>query len=66
MQRSYFASTIEKFMMMPETEVLGQLVKANQFALEQTQRDAWLEQIDLIEHAIWLLTRLSYYDSLYI
>jgi len=62
MQRSYFASTIEKFMMMPETEVLGQLVKANQFALEQTQRDAWLEQIGILKTVLSSYTGGIYFE----
>lgn len=52
MQRSYFASTIEKFIAMSESEVLGQLAKNNQFALEQTQKDAWVEQIDILQSVL--------------
>jgi hypothetical protein len=62
MQRSYFASTIEKFMMMPETEILGQLVSANQFALEQTQRDAWIEQIGILKTILSPYTGGIYFE----
>jgi hypothetical protein len=62
MQRSYFASTIEKFMMMPETEVLGKLAQNNQFALEQTQRDAWIEQIHILKNILQPYTGGIYFE----
>ena len=33
-------------------EILGELVKSNDFALEQTQRDAWLEEIDILQETL--------------
>ena len=33
-------------------EILGRLVKNNDFALEQTQRDAWLEEINILQETL--------------
>ena len=48
MRREYYSNTITKFLRATPNEILGELVKNNDFALEQTQRDAWLEEINIL------------------
>jgi len=45
MKREYYSDTISNFLQSTNDEILGKLVQSNDFALEQTQRDAWLEVI---------------------
>lgn len=52
MQRSFYSDTITNFLTTSENEVLGVLAKNNEFALEQTQREAWLQQIRILKKAI--------------
>jgi hypothetical protein len=52
MRREYYSDTIANFLKTMPTEILGWLVKNNDFALEQTQRDAWLEEITILQKAL--------------
>ncbi len=45
MQRAYYSNTIADFLADDPDAVLGQLVRHSEFAVEQSQRDAWLAQI---------------------
>ncbi len=45
MQRAYYSNTIEDFLEDEPDAILGQLVRHSEFAVEQTQRDAWRAQI---------------------
>lgn len=45
MQRAYYSSTIDFFLANDADTVLGQLVRQSEFAVEQSQRDAWIAQI---------------------
>jgi hypothetical protein len=49
MKREYYSSTISKFLKSTSDEILGKLAQNNDFALEQTQRDAWLEEIRILQ-----------------
>jgi len=44
MQREYYSDSIANFRETSPNEILGILAKNNEFPLEQTQRDAWLEE----------------------
>lgn len=48
MNRAYYSDTIENFLRTSPDEVLGKLARNNDFLLEQTQRDAWLEEIRIL------------------
>lgn len=48
MMRAYYAATIECFVKSSTEEILGSLTLENDFALIQTQRDAWLAQIEIL------------------
>ena len=52
MRREYYSDTIENFLRSMPTAILGELVKNNDFALVQTQRDAWLEEINILQEAL--------------
>src|SRR3989344_3804306 len=45
MKREYYSDSITTFLNAKPNEILGLLARSNDFALEQTQRDAWLEEI---------------------
>lgn len=60
MKREYYSDTIANFLKTTSNEILGELVKSNDFALEQTQRDAWLEEIGILKK-----TLQSYEGSIY-
>ena len=52
MRREYYSATIANFLRSTPNEILGELVKNNDFALEQTQRDAWLEEINILQKTL--------------
>jgi hypothetical protein len=52
MKREYYSDSIERFLKANKTEILGALTTNNEFPLEQTQRDAWLEEISILQNAI--------------
>jgi hypothetical protein len=49
MRREYYADSIAAFRKASPTEILGQLTQSSDFAIEQPQRDAWLEQIKILK-----------------
>ncbi len=52
MKREYYSDTISNFLKSAPTEILGKLVQSNDFALEQTQRDAWVEEIRILQKTL--------------
>jgi hypothetical protein len=52
MQRAYFSATIPKFLNTSSNEILGTLVQASSFSVEQAQRDAWLEEIQILKSVL--------------
>ena len=52
MNRAYYSDTINNFLNTSSDEILGKLTRGNDFSLEQTQRDAWLEEIEILEKAL--------------
>jgi hypothetical protein len=52
MRREYYSDTISLFLKTAPTEILGKLAQSNDFALEQTQRDAWLEEIRILQNTL--------------
>ena len=52
MKREYYSGTISNFLKSALTEILGKLVQSNDFALEQTQRDAWVEEIRILQKTL--------------
>jgi hypothetical protein len=47
--RAYYADSITEFLRLTSDEILGHLVRGSAFAIEEMQRNAWLEQIRLLK-----------------
>jgi len=52
MPREYYSDSISVFLNTTPTEILGQLTKNSDFAVEQAQTGAWLEQISILKEAL--------------
>lgn len=53
MARAYYSDTISRFLAASRDEVLGALVAgAEGFPIELSQRDAWLEEVDLLKRTL--------------
>ncbi len=52
MQRFFYKKTIVEFLSQSNDEILGILAKENHYGLENTQRDAWIEQILILKESI--------------
>ncbi len=49
MKRAYFSSSFTDFGRSSPEEILGRLTQSSPFAVEPAQRDAWLQQIDILQ-----------------
>ena len=52
MQRSYYDSSIKDFLKADPKNIIGSLATNSQFADEQTQKFAWLRQIEILKKAL--------------
>ncbi len=52
MNRAYYSNTIANFQNQSHNEILGILSANNGFSLGQTQRDAWIYQINLLQNTL--------------
>jgi hypothetical protein len=52
MTRHYYSDYIASFCKISREEILGLLTLNNEFSTERTQTDAWLQQIDLLQHIL--------------
>jgi hypothetical protein len=52
MKRDYYSSSIAQFLDTSADEILGTLTRNSGFAVEPTQRDAWLEEIAILENVL--------------
>jgi len=52
MKREYYSGSIANFLNTDPDTILAQLAKRNDFSLEQTQRDAWLEEIKILRSVL--------------
>ncbi len=52
MSRAYYSASIEKFYKDSNDFILGQLTRHHQFALEDLQRNAWMDQIAILKQEI--------------
>ncbi len=60
MKRYYYSSTISDFINSPVNLIIGELALNNEFALEQTQRNAWNIQIEILKESL-----IDYEGSVY-
>jgi DUF2075 family protein len=51
-KRAYYSETVERFLDSAPERVLGELADGSTFAIELTQRDAWRQQILLLQRAL--------------
>ena len=61
-QRAYYSDAIETFCHASREEILGKLSSSNQFALEQTQRDALLKEIEILQHDLHPFSGAVYFE----
>jgi len=52
MKRDFCSASVADFRNTVPDQILGQLTANNPFTLEQTQRDAWLEEIDILQNIL--------------
>lgn len=52
MKRSYYSDSIDNFRKARPEEVIGKLANNNQFSLDQSQRDAWNEEIKILQETL--------------
>jgi hypothetical protein len=52
MKREYYSDSITNFKNAVPDRILGILANNNMFSLEQTQRDAWFEEINILQKAL--------------
>ncbi|MBN2293405.1 MAG: DUF2075 domain-containing protein [Pirellulales bacterium] len=62
MSRWYYSNTIKGFLQDSSTTIVGQLSKNNEFSLETTQRDAWLEQIHILRNTLKTYQGTVYFE----
>lgn len=49
MKRAYYANTVKQFLIDSDNSILGDLVTHHEFALEDLQRNAWINQIKILK-----------------
>ncbi len=62
MPRYYYSDSICDFLVKEKNEILGILTRNNEFSLEQTQRDAWIQQISILKVALDKLDGKIYFE----
>jgi hypothetical protein len=62
MQRAYYSDSISSFIKRTDEEILGKLAEANEFSLEQSQRDAWLEEIYILRNVLQAYKGSIYFE----
>ena len=62
MNRFYYSDPIDIFCKSNPESIIAKLVMANQFALEQTQRDAWLQQILILQPLLASFQGVIYFE----
>jgi len=60
MKREYYSSSISDFLKSNKNEILGQLTESSDFDLGQDQRDAWIEEISILQKVL-----VNYSGSIY-
>ncbi len=51
-RRAYFSASIEELLSASTEEVLGSLTRDSEFSVEPTQRDAWIQQLAVLQEAL--------------
>lgn len=62
MNRAYYSASIHDFLNTTPEEILGKLAICNTFTLKQLQRDAWLEEINILHEALYCFQGTIYFE----
>jgi len=62
LNRAYYSNRIPAFLSESRDEILGILLKKSAFSVEQTQRDAWLKEIDILKKVLVNRTGSIYFE----
>lgn len=62
MKRSYYSDSIANFCKSTSEEIIGKLAINNEFSLEQSQRDAWNEEIKILHKTLASLQGSIYFE----
>ena len=62
MKREYYSDSIANFQIIAPDEILGILARNNDFSLGQTQRDAWLEEINILKKTLLRFEGAIYFE----
>jgi len=62
MKREYYSDSIANFKKTTSDEILGILARNNDFPLEINQRDAWLEEIDILKKELFHFEGAIYFE----
>ena len=62
MKREYYSDSITNFQKLTPDEILGILARNNDFPLEQTQRDAWLDEIRILKKVLSRFEGAVYFE----
>ncbi|MDX6578424.1 MAG: hypothetical protein QOE96_4377 [Blastocatellia bacterium] len=62
MKRDYYSDSITNFRNTSSNEILGELVRKSGFSIEQTQRDAWLQEISILQRLLLALEGSIYFE----
>ena len=52
MSRSYYSKKLDEFLKDDPNSILGELTNSHQFALEEQQRNAWTQQIEILKNEL--------------
>lgn len=62
LKRAYYSESIHHFVSENPREILGFLTQASEFSVEQTQTDAWLEEITVLQSALHTYEGTIYFE----
>ncbi len=62
MNRAYYSDSISNFCKALPDEIIGKLAISNEFSLEQSQRDAWQEEIVLLQKIVSSFQGAIYFE----
>jgi hypothetical protein len=62
MRRAYYSSSIADFLNARPNEIIGELTRAHSHNLDQTQLNAWLEQITILNRVLTNCARRIYFE----
>lgn len=62
MNRAYYSATIKDFISADSKHIIGEISSQNEFSLLQTQRDAWLEEISILQNHLSAYNGSIYFE----